>query len=146
MGTIELNFGGVGSFEAIEEDYYDIRCVEAEVKPNKAKDGMNLAMTFEIINHPQHEGRKLFHTQSLKENSLWRAKEVLEALTGESWEEDNMELDPSDLPGLTCRVFVVQDLHYDSVRAARGEMVNTIDIWGAEESGKTHSDDADTPF
>jgi hypothetical protein len=52
---------------------------------------------------------------SLKNESLPYLKIFLEAVTNEIWEDDNMELDPSDLLGMYVQATVITKMGTDNV-------------------------------
>lgn len=126
MGNIDLNFGGVdgaSNFDLPEGEYILV-CNEVEVKEGKAAPYLN--MKFSVADG-EHEGKWVFHIASLGEKSRGFLQEMLEALTGVSWRNDNMSLDPNDLPGLTAKANVYQEAYTDN--QGRPKMASKVKSW-----------------
>lgn len=131
--TIDLNLGNVKTREPLPDNTYDVRVAEVETKTSKSGNPM-VSLTLEITSG-EHEGRKLWENLVIHENTMWKVKQVLEALTGDNWDQDGMQLDPTSLVGYTARAVVVQEPHWDEAKANAGAVVNRIDSYINENAG-----------
>ena len=89
------------------------RCISAEVKENKAKDGDNLVLDFEILT-PAEKGRRVTLFQSLKESVAWRYTQVFAAfgLRGAS-----VTITNSDFVGKTVKLQISHGDYNGDTRA-----------------------------
>ena|SRR5436190_23996061 len=96
--TIPLDFSDVGGVP--DEGIYRLRVSDVEIKPTKDKpENKNLVLEFTIVEPIEWMNFKIWDNVSLTPQARWRLQQVLEAITGEEWREDNMSLDPRDLLG-----------------------------------------------
>jgi hypothetical protein len=61
--------------------------------------------------------RPVYFTSSLEKESRWALKDTLEAITGEKFEEDDMELDLRDMIGLTVGANIVHGMYNSKPQA-----------------------------
>lgn len=104
MPTIDLDFGSV---DKVPEGWFRLTCDQAILKPNKSKDGyiINLQMHFTDmpagnlpgteVPYEQFEGSMVYDNPSMKPSARWKLKGILQAFTGEDWDQDGMELEVS---------------------------------------------------
>lgn len=103
---MKLNMAGVANAgELLPEGQYNFTVVTAELQDKPA--GPYLSLKFKVSEGEEHAGRIIFDGGSTAIDSLPFLKKVLEGVTGVAWDSENMELDPSDLPGLQFDAIVV---------------------------------------
>ena len=96
---LELDFGDVKS-GAPAEGVYKLRVSDVQIKPTKDKpENKNLNLEYTIDEPEEWAGWKVWDNVSLTPQARWRLQQVLEAITGEEWRDDSMQLDPRDLLG-----------------------------------------------
>jgi len=101
MPEIDLDFGGVGQ---VPEGWFRLTCDKAVYKQNKNKDGWIINLQMHFTDMPEgnlpgtempyesFENNMVYDNPSLKPNSRWKLKRILEAFTGENFEEDGMKV------------------------------------------------------
>lgn len=98
----EISLGDFSKVGAIPpEGYYRVQIPKnAEVKPNKSKDGHNVCFTTLIIDPPagaeDFENFSIPHWLSMKVSARWKLKEALEAITQHEWAEEDTKLVTDD--------------------------------------------------
>lgn len=110
MGIIKL--GDMSAVGAVPPDgayAVTITKVDAKASANKEKPSTNIFLDLMIEgvvgDNSDEETAKKFVGQTIstlvnvQASTLWRVQEVLEAVTGREWREDDMEFDPDDLLG-----------------------------------------------
>lgn len=96
---LELDFGDVKS-GAPDEGIYLLRVSDVQIKPTKDKpENKNLVFEYTISEPEEWMNWKIWDNVSLTPQARWRLQQVLEAITGEDWRQDSMQLDPRDLLG-----------------------------------------------
>lgn len=64
--AFQMGVDSLSGFKVIPPGIYTIRLNGFKPKFNKNKDGVNFNAQMEVINHPEHDGAKLFETLSSK--------------------------------------------------------------------------------
>lgn len=131
---LNLDFTGVKrpSFEPIPEGEYVVTLSDLKIAPSKGnatsgKDNIVANGTYEVVSdtegNSEYSGRKLFNAQVIAGTDarpeyvkLWLESLIGEPLTGE------FSLDPDQLVGMECTVFVGVQPHYQD----DNKMVNVI--------------------
>lgn len=108
---LDLDFSDVQRNNPLEEGDYILMISDAEIQRNKANDGDNLVVTFEIVEPADSSGRTIKQWFAIKPNSLWSLRAFLEAVLGEEI-EGAFELNESALPGNRVGATLVQDGKY----------------------------------
>jgi len=104
---LNLNMGNVKT-GAAPEGHYTLKIADIELKNNKAGDGQYLNVKCEIVAPEDYIGfPPIYASLSLKEQSLPYVKVFLEAVTQEDWDQDGMELDPSELVNKYAQATVI---------------------------------------
>jgi len=115
--TIDLS--NVEDFSAIPEGVYSAYVVDVEVGTSSA--GNTMATLTLNISEGEYENRKLFTHMVFTERSMWRVKQILEAILGREIEKTNeFELDTEELIGKKVKIRVSQ-------REYQGVMRNNVD-------------------
>lgn len=83
------------------------KCIKAEVKENKAKDGQNLVLDFEILT-PGEQGRRVRLYQSLKDSVAWRYTKVFQAF-GVDTSKGKAQITQRTFEGQKVRVAIDHD-------------------------------------
>jgi hypothetical protein len=103
--SLNLDFGSIGPpppdvylFTVSEVEYKKPEGTNAKGQPKSPY----LNFTHQIVEGP-HEGKNVWDICSLAPQALWRLQNFLRALTGDPWEDDNMQLEPSELLGMTFK-------------------------------------------
>lgn len=95
MPEVDLDFGGVGALP--DEGVYRLNCDKAIYKQNKTKDGFIINLQMSLVDMPDDqedfEGMKVFDNPSIKLAARWKLQEVLQAFTGDPWDEDGLKLE-----------------------------------------------------
>lgn len=114
--ALDLDFTNVPRSNKLEEGDYIFVISDAEIEPNKAKDGQNLKVTFEVDQPAEHNGRTFTQWFALKEKSLWSLRLFLEALLGEEI-EGSFQMNESAFPGNKIGATIEVDGDYNKVTA-----------------------------
>jgi hypothetical protein len=93
--TINVNLADVDSFEPLPEGEYDVEIDKAEVRMNKAGDGLYINWEMSVLDG-DYENRKLWMITSLKETALFRLKQVFEDLDLIDADDDEVEIEYDD--------------------------------------------------
>lgn len=108
---MELDFGDVKS-GAPDEGIYLLRVSDVQVKPTQNKpENKNLNFEYTIVEPEDWAGWKVWDNVSLTPQARWRLQQVLEAITGEEWRSDSMQLDPRDLLGNEFSASLMHNLY-----------------------------------
>lgn len=107
MAVIKVDLSNVDSNSLLPEGEYQAVVYDVAQKQNKAQDGFNLHWQFKVVGG-EHEGKSLFLITSLKENALFRLRDVLVALGVPIPESGQLEFDTEDLLAKPCTVVVTQ--------------------------------------
>jgi hypothetical protein len=93
MPSVDLNFGDVGKIP--EEGTYRYLIDKAIFQQNKSKDGFVVNLQMDLIDSPDEkfEGHKVFDNPSFKLSARWKLQEVLQAVTQQEWQEDEMNIE-----------------------------------------------------
>lgn len=153
---LELSFGEDSvtpqSFDPIPEGVYTARCVECEVKTTKAGETM-LGVKFEI-DGPSSQGRTVFDNivipgaqRKADNKDTWNTmmnmlRDKLEGITGEDFREDNMQLDPNDLPGNRVKIALgIRSYDYTNTEGVRKQGTsNTVKKYLENQNGEQPAD------
>jgi hypothetical protein len=119
MAKLDLDFGGINAIPP--EGCWRYIINDARVKLNKAKDGHYIELDVMMLDAPDEkfEGHKPFPKPivSLKDTARFKLQELLQAVTGDTWEEDGMSLeindteDPPTVPILIGKTFLGISVH-----------------------------------
>ncbi len=90
--------GVANAGELLPEGQYNFTVLEATMSDKPA--GPYMSVKCKVSDGEENAGRIVFEGTSLGESSRPFLKKLLEGITGTSWDEDGMEFEPSDLPGL----------------------------------------------
>lgn len=115
-----------GNTFVIPEGKYHLQVVRSVIEDNKNKDGKNWVMDFAVL-EPGFEKTKLRHWHVLKVTNLWKTVPALEAIFQEPWQD--RKLTPEDVKnayGMKVIGIVTVEPHYDSTKAAAGQLINKI--------------------
>lgn len=124
MPKMTIDLSNVEEFSAIPAGVYTAFVVDCEVGSSSAGNTM-ATLTFNI-SEGEYENRKLFAYLVFTERSLWRVKQILEAVLGKKLEKAEMELDTEELIGKKVKIRVSQ-------RDYQGSMRNNVDqVYGAD--------------
>ena len=95
---IKLDFSNVtgGNFEPLPAGDYKLEIEKVEEKTSKAGNPM-LNVTFNVVDHEEYEGRKVFDLYVLTEKALWKLKDLFIAIGKDV--DGIIEFDPQDLVG-----------------------------------------------
>lgn len=100
---VQLNMKNVGSlFDAVPDDTYRIRVAGLEDKSGEK--GPYVKMDLMIVEGEFAETRQMSENMNFSKASLPITKKMLEALTGQKWEDDDMAFDTEELLGLEAIV------------------------------------------
>lgn len=106
MAVIKLDLSNAGKTNnVLPSGEYQAFVFDVSHKENNAKDGYYLNWQFRIRNG-EYEGKTVFHITSLKENALFKLRELLDGLQVEIPEGGLMELDTDDLMGKKCTLIL----------------------------------------
>lgn len=132
--SISLNFKDVKTFKTPPEDSYLVRVEGAELTTS-SNDNEMISWEFEIA-AGKYEGSKLFYNTNTGKDSLWKLREVLEAL-GHEVPDGKLDLDLEELIGCECGVVVYHEV-YDGKNRAK-----IADFLAADEVDPEESDEDD---
>lgn len=107
---INLDFGPDAVAGALPpEDEYEVQCTKCEFVEAKSADKFPYLRWEFIISDGPHAAKTfpISHITSLSPNSRYFLQQFLEALTQSSWNDDNMELDPQDMPGHIAKAIII---------------------------------------
>lgn len=135
--TVSLNFKDVKTFKTPPEGNYPVRVEKAELTTS-SNDNEMISWEFEIA-AGKYEGSKLFYNTNTGKDSLWKLREVLEAL-GQDVPDGNLDLDLEELVGCECGVVVYHEV-YDSKNRAKIADFLAADEVDAEESEDDEEED-----
>ena len=99
---------GTGGFEPIPVGVYNATVFNIETKEGAESKKPYLNWTFQVQDE-RFANRRVWLMTSLQPNSLWRLKEVLEALGLEGDMSKQFELDIPALLGTECKIQVVHE-------------------------------------
>lgn len=115
MAVISVDLSKADSNSLIPDGEYQAIVYDVAQKQNKAQDGFNLNWQFKIRGG-EYEGRSVFLTTSLKENALFRLRDVLIALGHPIPEDGKLELDTEDLLAKPCTITVTHSEYNGKTR------------------------------
>lgn len=95
MPTVNINLADVDSFEPLPEGQYDVEIEKAEIRMNKAGDGLYINWEMTVLDG-DYENRRLWMITSLKETALFRLKQVFEDLDLIDDGDDEVEIEYDD--------------------------------------------------
>lgn len=122
LADVETNF-------RFPEGTYEAKVVACELGESKRSDDSLIIWKFEITEGP-YAGKSINHKTSLGEKSLWKLKQLLEALNYEI-PEDDFELDPDEVMDSELAIQIA-DRTYEN---DRGQDVTVSDITGYAPAG-----------
>lgn len=117
---MQIDFGedAVGG-GLIPEGLYIFQVEDLEVKESK-KDPSSRYLNFKC-RAVQPEGFEkhlpVWHMSSLLPQSRWKLKADLEAITGEDWSQDGMDLDPRAIVGCLFQGVVIHEIYENKPNA-----------------------------
>lgn len=133
--TVRVNFKDVESRQTPPEGDYKVEVLEA-TSDTSSKGNDQIVFTMEI-SEGKYKGTKLWFYCPLQENSLWKLHAFLSAL-GAEVEEDEMDIDLSELVGMEC-VAVLSHETYQGRKRAKMTDFDTVENW----KGSDDEDDDD---
>jgi hypothetical protein len=81
MPWIDVEGDKPSELEALPVGTYKVQCTKSVHNPTSKSSGKPVIdQEYVVIEHPEFNGRKLFHHCSLQENALWKLEETLVAL------------------------------------------------------------------
>jgi len=109
--SIKIDMEGVsaGGLEPLPAGVYDAVVAAVKYHPSSQSSGQPY-VEFEFT-LPDHAGRKQWRNYSLQPQALWALKQTLVRL-GVEVPDGELELEPSDLIGLPCRLQIEVKPHY----------------------------------
>ena len=126
---LSFDFTGVErpKYEPVPEDVYRVMCSALNVVPSKSNpDNVVANGTYEIVNHPEYAGKKVFANQVIAGPSantayikVWLESFIGEPLTGE------FSFDPEQFVGLEADCFIGLKPDYKD----NTKTVNEIKYW-----------------
>lgn len=144
--TLSLNFKDVKTFKTPPEGNYLVKVKKAELTTS-SNDNEMISWEFEVSSG-SYDGSKLFYNTNTGKDSLWKLREVLEAL-GQEVPDGKLELDLEDLEDLECGVVVYHEVYDGKNRAKIADFLSSDEIRTGEEAddedtvSKPSSDDED---
>lgn len=100
---MKINFTGVETSINIPVGIYSVNIYSIKHKQKPGKDP-GFEWTF-IIQEGSFKGKKVFCTTSMATQALWKFKQMLEDLTGETV-SDHFDFEPNKYIGMSCKVSV----------------------------------------
>lgn len=122
MAKITVDLSNVDSNLLIPEGEYQAIVYDVAHRQNRAQDGFNLNWHFKVVGG-EHEGKSLYLTTSLKENALFRLRDVLLALGVPIPEDGKVEFDTEDLLTRRCTLVVGQEEYNGRMRNSVKEVL-----------------------
>lgn len=141
--VVSVNFKGVTTFKTPNEGDYLIRVAEVEEGVSR-NDNEMLSWTFEIADG-DFEGSKLFYTTVLSKDSLWKLREVLEAL-GQDVPDGKLDIDLKELIGCECGATVFHETYEGKKKAKIADFLLADEVDGSEDyedDEESNEDDED---
>jgi len=105
MPIINLDMSKTENNNLIPEGEYQAFVYDVAQRQNKAGDGFYLNWQFKIQGGDS-EGKLVFHITSLKDNALFKLRELLEAIGYSVPTDGQLELDTDDLMGKKCTLVI----------------------------------------
>ncbi len=131
--VINVDFSGVKTFKTIPEQNYLVEVTSCEEETSSNKNPM-LSWEFEVA-EGKHKGAKLWYTTVLNKDSLWKLREVLEAL-GQEVPDDEMDLDLTELVGMQCGVNVLHEEYEGKMKAKIADFISKDDVDAGEDDSE----------
>lgn len=143
--TMNIDFTGVqsdGDFDNLPEGVYNVSVFEVKVKENNAGDGHYLNWQLKVQDDG-YNNRRLFYNTSLKSQSLWKLKQVLNRIAPDvDWSKQySVEEIIETVEGLPCRAEVSIDTEYDN-----NSVDDILKPKGSDGSGSSKDEDDDLPI
>lgn len=98
MDEFSLDFGGVGVLAP--EGIYRVRLERLEHKPSDdpTQSKFTAWLVIDDPNHDEWNGQRAWdNSLKLTPDMRWKWKQLLECFTGETWDQDNMRINPERL-------------------------------------------------
>jgi len=114
MTPLRIDFSSIPDLEPIPAGVYPAVVADIELRESKTTSNPYLNWTFEIT-APEYLGRRVWLVTGLSPEALWKLRETLEAL-GEQDLSGEIDFDPQDYIGETCRVVVSQEVYNGRTR------------------------------
>lgn len=114
---LDLNMGSVpDGYPLLDDGVYEARLTKAIFKPSK-NDSANkvLHCTWEVETPSKTWSLMSFPTYTPDPNKNFTFKRFLQAITGNSWDEDGMTFDEEDVIGDSCFLLVGRELDNKNV-------------------------------
>jgi hypothetical protein len=123
---VNLNMKNVGSlFDPVPDDVYRVRVKDLEDKTGDA--GPYVKISLMIVEGEFAEKRQISENMGFDDSRLPFAKRILEALTAQKWDEDDMAFDTDELKGLECLVLTKTRAYTNNEGQAATQSV--VDKW-----------------
>lgn len=113
--SFEVDLTGVNTGFVIPDGEYIVVLVDVEQGVSKA-DNPQYIWTFEVVDHPQHNGWELKVFTALTPAAMWKVAETVEAL-GIGATGQTIRFNRSDVVGRRCRAYVQEQEYNDQVRS-----------------------------
>lgn len=136
---LSLNFKDVKVLKTPPEGTYLVRVTEAELTTS-SNDNEMIKWEFEIASG-KYEGQKFYYNTNTGKESLWKLREVLEAM-GQEVPDGKMDIDLSELIGSECGVVVFHEVYEGKTRAKIADFLAADEV-AAEDSDEEDSDEED---
>lgn len=135
---LSLNFKDVKVLKTVPEGNYLVKVEEAELTTS-SNDNEMISWVFEIA-AGKYEGQKLYYNTNIGKESLWKLREVLEAL-GQDVPDGKMDLDLSELVGCECGVVVYQEVYEGKNRAKIADFLAADEVDESDNDSEEEEDD-----
>lgn len=129
---LSINFKGVEVRKTLPEGTYVVEVAEVEL--TESSNGNEMIKWEFIVAEGKHQGAKLWYNTVTTKESLFKLREVLEAL-GQEVPDGKMDIDLSELVGCRAGVNVLHDVYEGKTRAVIADWLS------AEEVDETEEDD-----
>lgn len=108
---LNLDFGSVGdgSFPPINEGLFKMIVEKAEIVETKTTKKPMLKLIYKYDDEHDMGARRVWEQAVVQENTMWKVQQILQGVTGELWEDDNMRLNENDLVGCRFVAYVTNE-------------------------------------
>lgn len=137
--VVSLDFTGVKNFKTIPEGSYIVEVVSIE-QGTSSNDNPTLNWEFEVA-EGSNKGSKLWYTTTLTPDSMWKTREVLDAL-GQEIPDGEMDCDLDELVGTQCGVNVFHEEYEGKKKAKISDFISKDEVDAEDEEDAEEEDDA----
>lgn len=116
MAMMNLDFSSVPSREPIPEGVYEVQIAKVEETKSKTSGNPMLKVEFTVLEDP-YNGRKVWANYGMTAEAMWKIQELFKSIGMPT--DGTVEIDSSELIGLTCRAKIAQ-------REYQGDIQNEI--------------------